>query len=205
MAYLATDVLAGAIDLYQVDTLGPGALAGLANGPTSRGFTNYPGLEIRAYDYNLGGGVFVYGRAAGTLIAGQSVELGVNVTTARYDINMVAWVGGVNSGKSLAFAMAPLTAGQFGWFQVEGLVVAAVSGAPAVGNPVYWQAAGVVSPTLVASKQAVGATFASAVSAVVGTGAPSLVAYAPGATAYTLSATQALVLVNRPSAQPQIT
>ena len=211
MAYICTDVLAGGVDLYQVDTLGPGPLAGLATGPTTRGFTNYPGLEVRGFHPFLGGGAFMYGRAAGTLIVGQAVEVGVNVTTGRYDVNMTAWAGTAGAAKPLAVAMAALTVGQFGWFQVEGLAVAAVSGAPAVGNPAYWQAAGVISPTLVASKQSLATTFASAVSAVFGTGIVATTAYNPtnvatlGYTGGLLSATQALVAINRPSAQGQIT
>lgn len=211
MAYTCTDVLAGGVDLYQVDTLGPGPLAGLAAGPTTRGFANYPGLEIRAYDPFLGGGSFIYGRAAGTLIVGQTVEVGINVTTGRYDANMTAWVGGAGSGKPLAVALVAMTVGQFGWFQVEGVAVTAVSGAPAAGGLIYWQAAGVVSPTLVASKQELNAAFVSAVSAVVGTGVQATVAYNPtnivslGYTGGLLSATQALVLLNRPAAQSQIT
>ena len=63
------------------------------------------------------------------------------------------------------------------------------------GNPVYWQAAGVVSPTPVVSKQMVNAQFATAVSQTVG----------QGTTAVVLSATQAVVYLNRPFAQGAIT
>ena len=122
---------------------------------------------------------------------------------------MTAWAGTANTGKSLAVALVALAVGQFGWFQVEGVAVATVQGTPAAGNPVYWQAAGVVSPTLVASKQMLNAAFGTAVSAVIGSGASSLIAYSPstnpGQSAGTLSATQALVVMNRPFAQGQIT
>jgi hypothetical protein len=60
---------------------------------------------------------------------------------------------------------------------------------------VYWQAAGVVSPTAVAGKQLLGAKFATAPSVTLGTGSNAVV----------LSATQAVVLLDRCTAQPAIT
>lgn len=205
MAYVITDVLAGSVDLYQVDTLGPGPLAGLATGPTSRGFTNYPGMELRGWDANLGAGSFIYGRASATIAAGGVCEVGINVTNGRYDTTMTAWAGTAISGKPLATALVALTVGQYGWFQVEGVAVTNVTGAPAVGNAAYWQAAGVVSPTVVASKHMLNSVFVSAVSAVIGSGTASTATYAPGSTAGTLPSTQALVFMNRPLAQGAIT
>lgn len=207
MAFVATDPLGGIIDLYNVDTAGPGPLAGLAAGPTTRGFANYPGLIVRAYDYNLGAAEFMFGKSLGATAFGSVCEIGVVVTSGRYDETMQPWLGAANTGKPLGVALVTLAAGQFGWFQISGNAVTTVQGAPAVGNPAYWQANGVISPTLVASKQAIGAVFASAAAAVFGTGAQSLIAYAPTAqvTGGTLSATQAIVLINRPTAQPQIT
>ena len=208
MAYVSTEVVAGSVDLYQVDTLGPGPLAGLATGPTSRGFTNYPGLELRAYDYNLGGGAFVYAKASGTITPGTVVEMSDTVTNGRYDVTATAWAGTAQSGKTLAVAISTLLVNQFGWFQVEGNAMVTVQGAPVAGNSLYWQAAGVVSPTVVASKQVLNAVFGSAPAAVIGLGVVSLTPYSPSTTpqqaAGTLSATQAIVLLNRPAAQSQI-
>jgi len=209
MAYVATDTTAGAVDFYQVDTLGPGPLAGLATGPTSRGFINFPGLELRAYDYNLGGGAFIYAKASGTITPGTVVELSDTVTNGRYDVTSTAWAGVANSGKTLAVALTTLLVNQFGWFQVEGNAMVTVQGAPVSGNSLYWQAPGIVSPTVVASKQVLNAVFGSAPAVVIGLGVQSLTPYSPSTTAQqaagTLSATQAIVLLNRPSAQPQIT
>ena len=208
MAYVSTEVVAGSVDLYQVDTLGPGPLAGLATGPTSRGFTNYPGLELRAYDYNLGGGAFVYAKASGTITPGTVVEMSDTVTNGRYDVTATAWAGTAQSGKTLAVAISTLLVNQFGWFQVEGNAMVTVQGAPVAGNSLYWQAAGVVSPTVVASKQVLNAVFGSAPAVVIGLGVQSLTSYSPSTTpqqaAGTLSATQAIVLLNRPAAQSQI-
>jgi len=212
MAFTLIDVAAGQVDLYNVDTLGPGPLVGLAGAqPTSRGFANYPGTVLRAFDPFLGAGEFVYAKASGTITYGTVCQQGTSVTGGRTDLTATAWAGTVNTGLPLMVALQSLTVGQFGWYQIGGLAITTVQGAPAVGNPAYWQAAGVISPTLVASKQANNAVFASAVSAVFGTGAQSLVAYSPanvaslGYTGGTLSSTQALVQLNRPFAQGNIT
>ena len=208
MAYVSTEVVAGTVDLYQVDTLGPGPLAGLATGPTSRGFTNYPGLELRAYDYNLGGGAFVYAKSSGTITPGTVVELSDTVTNGRYDVTATAWAGTAQSGKTLAVAISTLLVNQFGWYQVEGNAMVTVQGAPVAGNSLYWQAPGIVSPTVVASKQVLNAVFGSAPAAVIVLGVQSLTPYSPSTTpqqaAGTLSATQAIVLLNRAAAQSQI-
>lgn len=181
----------GFVDLYAVDTVGPGKLA-LAGG-TTYGRFEFCGIEIDAVDSVLGGGTFVFVQAAGTIAAGAVVEMtqtSVNAG-ARYDVSAQAWAGGANSGKPLGVALAAMTAGQWGWIQVQGLAVTNVSGAPAAGGQAYWQASGVISPTAVASKAVLNAQFASAVSATVGTVA--------------LSGTQVLVLLNSPCAQGPIT
>lgn len=196
MAFTILDTLAGAVDLYNVDPLGPGPLIGLANGPTSKGYANYPGMELRGFDANLGGASFVFAKASAAVTAGAFSEVTVTATaTNRYDMVAAPWAGTANSARTLGVAMVTLAAGQFGWFQVQGIAITTVQGAPANGNSVYWQAAGVVSPTVVASKMAFGATFASAVSASIGTGTSAVV----------LSATQALVMLNWPNAQGAIT
>jgi hypothetical protein len=206
MAFTFLDVQAGQVDLYNVDTLGPGPLVGLAGSqPTTRGFTNYPGTIMRAFDPFLGAAEFIYGKANGAITYGAAVQWGTSVTAGRTDITMTPWAGTAVTGMQLGVALQTLATGNYGWFQVGGVAIATVSGAPAVGNPAYWQATGVVAPTVVASKQMVNAQFASAAAAVIGTGSPSLVAYAPGNTGGTLSATQALVALNRPFAQGAIT
>lgn len=206
MAYTLLDVAAGQVDLYNVDTLGPGPLVGLGGvQPTSRGFTNYPGTVMRGFDPWLGAGEFVFAKASGTIPYGTVCQISTSVTNGRTDATATAWAGTANSGIPLGVALQSATVGQFVWYQIGGLAITTCQGAPAVGNPAYWQAAGVVSPTLVASKQVNNAVFASAAAAVIGTGVASLIAYAPGNTAGTLSATQALVLLNRPFAQANIT
>lgn len=195
MAYVVTDDQLGFVDLYLADPVGPGALQ-LSGSAIAYGRFNNPGIELRAYDPNLGGGTFVFVKAAAAITAGAFVELTQAVTAGfRYDVSAQPWAGAVNTGKPLGVAVAALAIGQFGWVQVQGLAIATVSGAPAAGGAAFWQAAGVVSPTTVASKAVLNAQFASAVSQTVGSGTSATV----------LTSTQALVLLNRPCAQGPIT
>lgn len=212
MAFTLLDVAAGQVDIYNVDTLGPGPLVGLAGAqPTSRGFTNFPGTVMRAFDPYLGAGEFIFARSSGTINYGTVCQQGIAVTASRTDLTMTAWAGTALSGVPLAIALTSLTVGQYGWYQIGGLAVTTVQGAPAVGGAAYWQAAGIVSPTLVASKQMLNSVFGSAVSSTIYAGATATTAYNPtnvastGNTGGLLSATQALVLMNRSFAQGIIT
>lgn len=192
MAYIVNDVELGFVDLSLVDTVGPGPLK-LAGSAIAYGRYNQPGIEVRGLDPVLGGGTFLYVQFAGTVSVGTVCELTQTVVSAgaRYDTSAQAWAGAVNTGKPLGVSMCAAVSGNWGWVQIQGLAITAVSGAPAAGNPAAWQASGVISPTIVASKAVINAQFASAVSATVGS--------------ITLSASQALVLLNRPSAQGPIT
>lgn len=193
MGFIAYDPILGVVKLTDVDVVGPGPL-NLVNG-TGAGRQSFSFETIRGYDAALGGGEFVFAQAGGTIAAGtvcqftQSLSNGAIVDTA------TAWAGTANSGDIIGVAVAALTVGQWGWFQVGGHAVATCQGAPVAGNPVYWQAAGVVSPTAVAGKQLEGAKFSTAPGVTLGT----------GSSAITLSATQAVLLLNRPSAQGAIT
>lgn len=193
MAYALQDPFLGTQALPAIDTVGPGPV-NLVNGVYG-GFNSFYNNEVRGYDPALGGGVFIYGRFSGSITAGAVCELTPTIASGIVLSSMTAWAGTAITGKPLCVAMATGTVGQWGWFQVEGNAVTTVSGAPAAGNPVYWQAAGVVSPTVVASKQMVNAQFQTAVSQTIGS----------GNNAVTLSSTQAVVLMNRPFAQGAIT
>lgn len=190
MAYIAADAELGFVDLYLVDTVGPGPLK-LSGSSIAYGRFNQPGIEIRGVDPILGGGTFVFAQAAGAIAAGGVCEMTQTVTGGRYDLSAQAWAGTVITGKPLCAALSALTVGQWGWFQVQGITVVNCSGAPVAGNPVSWQASGVVSPTVVAGKSVINAQFASAPAITYGS--------------VTLSGTQALVILNRPSAQGPIT
>lgn len=193
MAFIAYDPLLGVVKLTDVDTVGPGPLNLVAGSGAGRQSFSFE--SIRGYDANLGGGEFVFAQAGGTIAAGTVCQFNESIISGAIVDTAVAWAGTANSGDVLGVAMAALTVGQWGWFQVGGHAIVTCQGAPVAGNPVYWQAAGVVSPTAVAGKQMEGAKFSTAPAVTLGT----------GAAAITLSATQAVLLLNRPSAQGAIT
>jgi hypothetical protein len=195
MAYTVADSELGFIDLYAVDTVGPGALA-LAQATPTYGRFNRTGYQLRGIDPALGGGWFMFVQFTGTVAAGGTVELSaVSVNSgARYDASAQAWGGTANSGKPLGVAMTAATSGQWGWVQVEGIAVTNTSGTVAAGDKQYWQASGVISSTAVASKAVLGAVAVSANNAT----------YGSGNGAVTLSG-QSLVLLSSPTAQGPIT
>lgn len=190
MAFIGYDPIIGTVKLTDVDPDGPGPLS-----PKSAR-QSFTFEMIRGYDANLGGGEFVYAQAGGTIAAGGVVQFNQSQDSGGKMVNSaVNWAGTANSGDVLGVALVALTSGQWGWFQVSGNAVVNCSGAPAVGNPCYWQAAGVVSPTAVAGKQVIGAKFATAAGATLGSGGSAIV----------LSGTQAVALLDRPNVQTQIT
>jgi hypothetical protein len=194
MSFIAYDPLLGVVKITDIDPTGPGPY-NLVNG-TGAGRQSFYFEVIEGYDPLLGGGEFVYAAAGATLTVGEVCQFTPSLSAAGQIVeSAIAWAGTANSGDVLGIAMTALVVGQWGWFQVGGHAIVNVSGAPVAGNPVYWQAAGVVSPTLVASKQVEGAKFATAPGITLGTGSSAVV----------LSGTQAVLLLNRPSAQGNIT
>lgn len=193
MAFIALNDILGEVDLASIDTAGPG-FQNLVAG-TGSGRQNFYNQTVAGYDPNLGGGEFAYMRFSGTIAAGTTCETTPSISGGIVITNATAWAGTTITGRPLAVALSAGTVGQFGWFQVGGNAICTVSGAPAAGNPMYWQAAGVISPTGVAGKQMVNAVAATAVSQTIGQGSSAVV----------LSATQAVVQINRPFAQGAIT
>lgn len=193
MSFVAFDPLLGAVKLTDIDPTGPGPV-NLVNG-TGSGRMSFSMELLRGYDAALGGGEFVLAQAGGTLAAGAVCQFTQSLVSGAIVDTATAWAGTANSGDIIGVAVAAMTVGQWGWFQVGGHAIATCQGAPVAGNPVYWQAAGVVSPTAVAGKQLEGAKFSTAPGVTLGT----------GSNAVTLSATQAVLLLNRPSAQGAIT
>lgn len=191
MAYVSNAPDLGFVDLYAVDTVGPGALK-LSGSSIAYGRFEYPGVVFRAVDPVLGAGEFMFVQYGGTVTAGAVVELSAtNVSSgSRYDVTATAWAGAALKGKSLGVAMAAASSGQWGWVQISGIAVTNTSGTVAAGDAQYWQASGVISSTVVASKQVLNAVAASANNATVG--------------GVTLSG-QSLILINRPCGQGAIT
>ncbi|MDR6393055.1 hypothetical protein [Paraburkholderia phenoliruptrix] len=193
MSFIAYDPLLGAVKLTDIDPTGPGPLNLVAGTGSSR--MSFSFEIVRGYDAALGGGEFAFAQASGTIAAGTVCQFNQSLTNGAIINAAAAWAGTANSGDVLGVAMTAMTVGQWGWFQISGNAVVSCQGAPVAGNPVYWQAAGVVSPTAVAGKQMIGAKFATAPGVTLGT----------GSTAVVLSATQAVLLLDRPNAQTQIT
>jgi hypothetical protein len=193
MSFIAYDTTLGVVKLTDVDTVGPGPVNLVAG--TGAGRQSFSFEIMRGYDAALGGGEFVYAQATGTLAAGDVCQFNQTLVSGAIVNGAAKWAGTANSGDVIGVAVAAMTANQWGWFQVSGNAIVTCSGAPVAGNPAYWQAAGVVSPTLVAGKQLLGAKFATAPAVTLGTGSNAVV----------LSATQAVVLLDRCTAQPNIT
>lgn len=198
MAYVLQSPFVGAQPISLLDTVGPGPTGISGIGPVGLvgGFDNFYGQETQGYDVSLGSGVFEYMRYSGTITVGTVCEITPTLTAGVMVRSATAWAGTANAGRAVCVAMATTGAvGQWGWFQIQGSAIATCQGAPVAGNPVFWQAAGIVSPTLVASKQMVNAVFATAPAVTIGAGGAAVV----------LSATQAIVSMNRPFAQGNIT
>lgn len=193
MPFIAYDSLLGVVKLTDVDMVGPGPYNLVAG--TGAGRQSFSFEIMRGYDPNLGGGEFVYAQAGGTVAVGDVVQFNQALSGGVIQNQAVKWAGTANSGDVLGVALTALTVNQWGWFQITGNAIANVSGAPVAGNPVFWQASGVVSPTAVAGKQVIGAKFATAPAITLGS----------GASAQVLSGTQAVILLERPNVQTQIT
>lgn len=194
MAFTSFDPVIGTINLTDVDTAGPGPFNVLTGGSTY-GRENFYNMVIRGYDANLGAGEFVYAKYSGTIAAGTVVEFTPSLSSGVITISATAWAGTANTGKPLGVALAGGAANQWGWFQVGGNAIVTTSGAPVAGNPAYFSAAGSVQPGAVASKQVLNAQYVTAPSVTIGS----------GASAVTLTSTQAVLQLNRPCAQGAIT
>lgn len=137
----------------------------------------------------------------GTYVAGIGVGQIVQFThaldanTGNLNLQVQVWAGAANSGLSLGAAISYPAAGQWAWFQIGGAMVVNTNGAPSVGNQTYWDSAGTVKPTAVASKQMQGTQYASAAGATIG----------QGSSARVLAANQAVVWGTFPLAQGAIT
>lgn len=136
----------------------------------------------------------------GTYVVGIGVgmvcELGyVLSATGVLAITATPWTGTVNTGKPIGVALVNLFPGQSGWLQIEGAAITLTNGTVTANAPTYWQSNGTVSSTLVASKQLVAATAATAGGVTIGSGSAAVV----------LPAFMAVVFLQRPSAQDQLT
>lgn len=157
-----------------------------------------PSLIVDGMEPSLGFGQFVYGQWSNATgcTAGSVCEMTQTTYTSGTSVSIITsfqlWQGTANKGLCLAVAVTALAQNQFGWFQLYGAALVNVS-AESAGSSAYWEANGVVSSTVVASKQMLNATCLVAPSA------------SFGPLGATLSSTQAILFINYPFGQGAIT
>ena len=172
MAYVITSGVAGAQSIADTSTV-----------------QNHPlGKIVTAKDPTLGEGEFIYLKGVASTAVGLMVYYDVNTgTTSLTSTSLV-----LNRGQPVAVAMSANVASQYGWYQIGGastILKTAVKVDPALatGMNVHLSAtAGRVMQTSVASRQVLGARFASA-------------------TTVTSTTSTAIVTINRPIMQGRIT
>jgi hypothetical protein len=143
------------------------------------------GRRVRATDPTYGEGEFIYLAGVAGTVVGSVVTFGGNAAGVPTGQTTLA-PATAGLAAPLAVAMSANVAGQFGWYQVSGNAVAATNGTLAAGpGPVYLAGAGQLTSTAAAGRQVMGAVNVTA------TGTP--------------AAGQAVVELNNPNAQGQIT
>jgi hypothetical protein len=148
-----------------------------------------PGTIIRANDPVYGAGEFIYLQGVAGTVQGLAVTWGGNASgVPSYQTALAspsATLG--NKAAPIAFAMGANLAGNWGWYQIGGQAVVATNGTLAAGpGPVFVSTvAGQLTSTVAAGAQILNAVNVTA------TGTP--------------AANQAVVSIDRPFAQGQIT
>jgi hypothetical protein len=142
------------------------------------------GTRVWANDPVYGEGEFIYLKGVASTVVGSVVTWdGATTGTPTYQTALAPATA--NLGQPLAVAMSANVAGQFGWYQTSGNAVMATNGTLAAGpGKVFLAGAGQVTSTQAAGTQIVSARNCTA------TGTP--------------AANQAVVQIERPSAQGQI-
>ena len=119
------------------------------------------GTVARFRDAVLGGGEFIYLAGAANTLLGSAVTYLLSDGVSLLGTTTL-WAGTANTGQNIAFATAAIVATDYGWYQIGGAAIAATSGTVSAGNPLYYQAAGVISASAVNGKQISGAVAGSA-------------------------------------------
>lgn len=143
------------------------------------------GKIVKAADPLYGEGEFIYLRGVASTVVG-SVVIWNGITSGVAQGQTTLAPATANLAQPVAVSMSANVANQFGWYQIAGNAVAATNGTLAAGPaPVYLAGSGQLTSTAAAGRQVVGAVNVSA------TGTP--------------AAGLAVVEINRPTAQGQIT
>lgn len=141
------------------------------------------GTIVKGFDDLLGEAEFIYLPGVAATVAGDAVLYDLNPagpTTTRHSN-----ATGSNSGRPVAFAVVPVLAGQYGWYQISGCAIVNVIGGTVAGVMMGSATVGSVGNTADAGDQILGARISTAV------GTP--------------AAGQAYATLNRPFVQGQIT
>lgn len=147
----------------------------ISSGNTSLGFPK-PGI---VYDSNqsivvgtrakfrdigttfLSEGEFIWLPGVANTILGSWVSFSTTDGTVNTG-STTLWAGTANLSFPLAVATAAIVASSWGWYQIYGAAICAISGTIAAGNAAAWQAAGVVQAAAVATKNVEGVIALSA-------------------------------------------
>lgn len=92
-----------------------------------------PGTIVTASDYWWGSGEFIYAYASATIRAFGACNITPTFQTNQWRIEAAEIPVTANTGRSIAVAMQPMTAGQLGWFCIAGLVPVNSNAAVAAG------------------------------------------------------------------------
>ncbi len=140
------------------------------------------GTIIRAYDATLGEGEFIYLLGVANTVAGLAVTYDATTFQTTLSPNTANDVG------PIAWAMSANVAGQYGWYQIGGLVNALKTAVQVLPAAKIYQSgtAGRIMPTSASGKEILGARGANL-------------------TTVTSTTSTVLIMVNRPSRQGQIT
>jgi hypothetical protein len=144
-----------------------------------------PGTIVRADDPGYGSGEFIFLQGVASTVLGSIVNWGGLSGSNLPTFQTALLPSTANLACPVAFATAAILAGQYGWYQVSGVAVAAATVMAGAGVVGIGLTAGIISSTLVAGKQILNAA------SLVAVGTP--------------AAGQTLVQINRPFAQGAIT
>lgn len=95
------------------------------------------GVIVSAIDNYWGGAEFIYGKATAGIRMGGVCTYTVALVSGALETQMTESAKTASSGRSLCFAMATMTTGQFGWFAIFGTVPCSLSGSTTTaGQPI---------------------------------------------------------------------
>jgi hypothetical protein len=110
-----------------------------------------------------GEGLFIFLPGVASTAIGSVMSYTTSAGAASPTGSTTLWTGAVNTGAPLCIAtVANILTTTWAWYQLLGNAQVAISGVVAAGDRAFWQANGVVSSTLIASKQANGMIATSA-------------------------------------------